>query len=76
MNIVKYIPLAFHFKLSSSLCLGSKEEKDYMSRVSYANTVGRLMFVMKCSRLDISHAVGVVKWTHGKSRALEMGLVS
>jgi hypothetical protein len=31
-----------------------------MSHVPYANAVGRLMFVMKCSRLDISHAVGVV----------------
>jgi hypothetical protein len=51
MNIVKplNIPLAFHCNISSSLCLGSKEEKDYMSHVPYANTVRRLMFLMKKS---------------------------
>jgi hypothetical protein len=53
-------PLAFHCKLSSSLCPSSKEEKNYISHIPYASTVGRLMFVMECSRLDISHAVGVV----------------
>jgi hypothetical protein len=54
------IPLAFHCKISSCLCHGSKEEKDCMSHVPYASAIGRLMFAMKCSRLDISHAVGVV----------------
>ena len=31
-----------------------------MSRVPYANVVGCLMYAMVCTRLDISHAVGVV----------------
>jgi hypothetical protein len=31
-----------------------------MSRVPYANAVGSLMYVMVSTRLDISHAVGVV----------------
>jgi hypothetical protein len=55
MNIMKLvnIPIVFHCKLSSSLCPGYKEEK-VMSRVSHANSVGRLMFAMKCS--NISHA--------------------
>jgi ATP-binding cassette subfamily B (MDR/TAP) protein 1 len=62
MYIVKLvnIHLPFHCKLYSSLCPGNKEEKDCMSHASYANTVGKLMFVMRCSRLYISHAVGVV----------------
>jgi hypothetical protein len=61
MYIVKpiNIPIAFHCKISSSLCPSSKEEKNYMSHVPYANTVGKLMIVMKCLRLDISHGVGV-----------------
>ena len=54
------VPLASHFKLSSSLCPSSVEEKDYMSRVPYANIVGCLMYAMVCTRPDISHAVGVV----------------
>ena len=62
MNNVKpiQIPLASHFKLSLGLCPSNDEEKDYMSRVPYANVVGSLMYVMVSTRLDISHAFGVV----------------
>eukprot|EP00253_Pinus_taeda_P032737 PITA_32737 len=62
MNNVKHVsvPLASHFKLSSSLCPNTDEEKDYMSRIPYANVVGCLMYVMVCTQPDISHAVGVV----------------
>ena len=31
-----------------------------MSKVSYANAVGCLMYLMVCTRPDISHAVSVV----------------
>ena len=54
------VSLASHFKLSSGLCPSSIEEKDYMSRVPYANTIGCLMYAMVCTRHDISHPVGVV----------------
>ena len=37
------VTLVSHFKLSSSLCPSSVEEKDYMSCVPYANSVGCLM---------------------------------
>jgi hypothetical protein len=62
MNNVKLvkIPLASHFKLSSSLCPSNDEEKEYMSHVPYANAVGILMCVMVSTRPDISHAVGIV----------------
>ena len=62
MNNVKAVsvPLASHFKLSSSLFPNTNEEKEYMSRIPYANVVGCLMYAMVCTRPDISHAVGVV----------------
>eukprot|EP00253_Pinus_taeda_P020701 PITA_20701 len=62
MNTVKpvSVPLASHFKLSSSLHPNTDEQKEYMSRISYPNVVGRLMYAMVCTRPDISHAVGVV----------------
>ena len=41
-------------------CASSVEEKDYMSHVPYANSVGCLMYALVCTRLDISHALGVV----------------
>lgn len=31
-----------------------------MSRVPYANVVGRLMYAMVCTRPNISHPIGVV----------------
>ena len=34
-----HVPLDSHFKLSSGLCPSSVEEKDYMSRVPYANAL-------------------------------------
>jgi hypothetical protein len=62
MNNVKLVsvPLASHFKLYSSLRPSTKKEKEYMSRIPYSNAVGSLMYVMVSTRLDISHAVGVV----------------
>jgi len=51
MNNVKpvSVPLASHFKLSSSLCHNTDEEKEYMSRISYANVVGCLIYAMVCT---------------------------
>ena len=54
------VTLVSHFKLSSSLCPNSVDENDYMSHVSYVNTVGCLMSALVCTRPHISHAVGVV----------------
>jgi hypothetical protein len=62
MNNVKpiKIPLASHFKIYSSLYPSIDEENEYMSCVPYANRIGIFMYVMVSTRLDISHAVGVV----------------
>jgi hypothetical protein len=62
MNNVKpvSIPLASHFKISSSFCPSTKEEKEYMSRIPHANAVGSIMYVMVSTRTNISHAVRVV----------------
>ena len=62
MNKEKHVnvPLDSHFNISLGLCPSIVEEKNYMSRVPYANTVGYVMYAMVCTRPDISHAVGVV----------------
>jgi hypothetical protein len=54
-------PLDSHFKLTKEMCSKTQEEIEYMSRVPYSSTVGNLMYVMICTRLDIAHAVGVVR---------------
>ena len=53
-------PLAGHFKLSSSQCPTSDEEKNEMQKIPYASAIGSLMYAMVCTRPDIAHAVGVV----------------
>ncbi|KAH9727035.1 Integrase catalytic domain-containing protein [Citrus sinensis] len=52
--------LAPHFKLSSSSCPKSQEERDYMARVPYASVVGSLMYAMVCTRPDISQVVSMI----------------
>ena len=48
------VTLVSHFKLSSSLCPSSVDENDYMSHVSYANTVGCLISTLVCTIPHIS----------------------
>jgi hypothetical protein len=42
------------------MCLNTQEKIKYMSMVPYSSTLGRLMYAMVCTRVDIAHAVGVV----------------
>jgi hypothetical protein len=62
MNNVKSIKihLPYYFKISSSLYPSNKEENNYVSHLSYCSVAGSLMYAMVCTRLDISHAIGVV----------------
>jgi len=53
-------PLPINFKLSSSMCTSSEAERIEMTRVPYASVVGRLMYVMICTRPDITQTVVVV----------------
>uniref|UniRef100_A0A3Q7HKL8 CCHC-type domain-containing protein n=1 Tax=Solanum lycopersicum TaxID=4081 RepID=A0A3Q7HKL8_SOLLC len=39
-------PLAPHFKLSDAMSPNNEAEREYMSRVPYANAIGSLMYVM------------------------------
>jgi hypothetical protein len=38
-----------------------EEEEEDMSHVPYASVVGSLMYEMVCTRLEIAHAVGVLR---------------
>ena len=62
MNEAKPVstPLGSHFKLSKDQSPKIEEERDHMSKVPYASAIGSLMYVMVCTRPNITHAVGVV----------------
>ena len=53
-------PLASHFRLNSSQCPSTDEEKQEMMSVPYANAVGCLMYAMVLTRPDIAHDVSVI----------------
>ncbi|KAG8478826.1 hypothetical protein CXB51_028794 [Gossypium anomalum] len=55
--------LAAHFKLSSALSTQSNDEIEYMLHVPYSSAVGSLMYVMVCSRPDLSYAVSAFRRT-------------
>ena len=54
------IPLSSHYNIYLGLCPSNDEEYKYESCVQYVNVVGSLMYLMVCTRLEISHVVGVV----------------
>ncbi|KAL1370701.1 hypothetical protein AAHE18_01G080100 [Arachis hypogaea] len=54
------MPLAPHFRLSGKQSPTTAEDKAYMENVPYASAVGSLMYVLVCTRPDISQAVSVV----------------
>ena len=62
MNEAKPVstPLGSHFKLSKEQSPKTEEERDHMSKVPYASTIDSLMYVMVCTRSNITHAMGVV----------------
>ncbi|GJS62213.1 retrotransposon protein, putative, ty1-copia subclass [Tanacetum coccineum] len=54
------MPLGGHFKLSLKDCPVRDCDVERMSKVSYANTVGSLMYLMVCTRPAIAYAISVV----------------
>nr|GEV33737.1 retrotransposon protein, putative, Ty1-copia subclass [Tanacetum cinerariifolium] len=54
------MPLGRHFKLSLKDCPVRNCDVERMSKVSYANAVGSLMYLMVCTRLVITYVVSVV----------------
>ena len=47
----------------------SIEEHEYMTHISYASAVGSLMYIMVCTRPDLSQTVSMVsKYIHDPGR--------
>ncbi|GJW65488.1 hypothetical protein Tco_0117372 [Tanacetum coccineum] len=54
------LPLHHGIKISKDLSLKTDEKLDKMSRVSYASTIGSIMYAMMCTRPDVSFALIMV----------------
>ena len=63
------VPLALHFKLSSQQAPANDEESAEMQKIPYANMIGSGMYLMICTRPDLSHGISVTSRymkDHGK----------
>ncbi|GKF66993.1 hypothetical protein Tco_0193510 [Tanacetum coccineum] len=56
-----HMPLGGHFKLSLKDFPIRDCDVERISKVSYANTVGSLIYWMVCMRPDIAYAINVVR---------------
>ena len=68
----KYVssPLTPHFKLLARLSLKTIDDREYISHISYANAVDNLMYVMVCTRPDLSQAVSMIsRYMHNPSKS-------
>ena len=54
-----YLHVGVGITLSRENCPTTHEERECMSRVPYASTVGAIMYTMTCTRPDVAYALGV-----------------
>ena len=55
------VPIPVGVRLSTKQSPNTQEEEEDMSRAPYASAVGSLMYALVYTRLDIAHAVGVMR---------------
>ena len=62
-------PLCPHFKLKGTISPITIEEREYMTHVPYASAVGSLMYIMVCTRSDLSQVISIVsRYMHNPRR--------
>ena len=69
------IPLQQGVVLSKKDCPSTKEQMEYMSKVSYASAIGFIMYAMLCTRVDVAHALSVTnrfQQDPGKSHCIQI----
>jgi hypothetical protein len=54
------VPIPIGVNLSADQCPKTHEEEEDMSHVLYVSAFGSLLYAMVCTRLNITHAVGVL----------------
>ena len=56
-----YLSICHGISLSKRDCPTTPQEREHMSRISYASTVGSIMYtIMTCTRPDVAYSLGVV----------------
>ena len=55
-----YLPIDHGITLSKKNYPTTLEERERMSKISYASVVGSIMYAMTCTRSDVAYSLGVV----------------
>jgi Reverse transcriptase (RNA-dependent DNA polymerase) len=55
-----FLPMNHGTQLSKTQCPLTTDERSIMSRASYASAIGSIMYVMLCTRPDVSYALSVM----------------
>ena len=56
-----FIPMIHRITLSKSMCPKTKDERTCMSLILYASDIGSMIYVMTCTRLNVSFALSVTR---------------
>ena len=54
-----YLPIGHGIHLSKKMSPKTPEERNRMSSIPYASTVGSIMYAMLCTRPDVAYALGI-----------------
>jgi len=54
-----FVPMSHGITISKEQSPGSLDEKEHMSKVPYASTIGSIMYAMVCTRPDVSYALSM-----------------
>ena len=55
-----YLLIGHGITLFKKDCLTTPEEREHMSRIPYASTVGCIMYAVTCTRPDVAYSLGIV----------------
>ena len=55
------IPMTHGITFLKSMCLKTLDERTNMSLIPYALSIGSIMYVMICTRLDVLYALSVTR---------------
>ena len=54
-----YLPMSYDINLSKNMCSKTNDKKERMSRIPYALAIRSIMYVMLCTKLDVSYTLSM-----------------
>ena len=55
-----FIPIRYEVQISKECSPKTLEDRTLMEKISYVSTIGSIMYVMLCTRLDVTFSLSVM----------------